>query len=495
MKAEDFLGIEPQEDTRPEIQSGFLQNLIDDLGKRGSNISESLAAQEQYYPETAAQVVGEVIGGYGDVLGNLASSAYGFLPENTRRGAEDIGRRALGAIGSLPANVGQETMADFVPRVLGGLAQDVAQAAGANPRAARNLRAWTNISTVATPALRTGLSQALKKSGKELKAEVRKLIPDANKITVQDLSTEASKAYDVVESAGGKIKKDAVVDFVDDIDVKVRKDLPEFELAAGGESYPIVKRFLDEDLINIEESDFTLQTFRDIDRQLGDLIDQTVQPTGSLNAEGNMLSKIQRDMRNFVEKLPAEKIEGGEAGFEALKRARDLWSRQAKLRDLEKIIYRAELTQNPNAIKTGLTTLLTNAKKTRGFTPDEIKMLEKAQKAGTIDAMRAGITSFLPAAFGTAINPAAGIAGRVGVQAARDLVPSGQLGRLEKAAQTIARGGVAQQAMPLPFRIQDMAGSGLGQLGSTVDMLERMRAPQALFLGLTNEEKFRDENN
>lgn len=493
MRAEEFLGIanSEQDDQQPQQpQSGLLQNVIDDLSKRGGNISESLSATEQYIPETAAQVVGETIGAYGDVLGNLASSAYRALPENTRLGAEDIGRRAMVALGSLSTGIPNETMGDYVPRVLGNLSESIGVSAEQNPRAARNLRALTNIATVATPALRSGLSQLLKKTGNELKKEVRELIPDAKKITAQNLSKEASKAYDIVETAGGKVKKKAVVDFLDDLDLQIRKELPEFELSAGGDSYPIVKRFIDDDLIRIKDSDFTLQTFRDIDSQLGDLIDQTVRPTGSLNAEGRVLSKIQRDLRGFVENVPADKVDGGEAGFEALKRARDLWSRQAKLRDLEKIIYRAELTQNPNAIKTGLTTLLANAKKTRGFTPEEIKMLEKAQKAGSIDALRAGITSFLPAAVGTAINPAAGLVGRVGTQAARDLVPSSQLGRLEKAGQTIARGGVAQQAVPLPFRIQDYAGSGLGALGSTVDMMERMRAPQALFLGVTEK---RDE--
>ena len=56
-----------------------------------------------------------------------------------------------------------------------------------------------------------------------------------------------------------------------------------------------------------------------------------------------------------------------------------------KMNDLERIVARAEQTDNPaTGIKSGIRVLMSNATQSRGYSPDELKALKQASERGIL---------------------------------------------------------------------------------------------------------------
>ena len=76
---------------------------------------------------------------------------------------------------------------------------------------------------------------------------------------------------------------------------------------------------------------------------------------------------------------------GGADGFDALRTGRQAWAAAMKLRDLEAIQQRAEMTEQPStSIRTQIRTILGNAKKSRGYTDEELAALRNAADRGAL---------------------------------------------------------------------------------------------------------------
>lgn len=151
----------------------------------------------------------------------------------------------------------------------------------------------------------------------------------------------------------------------------------------------------------------------------------------------NELKNLQKQYSSVAE---SDLITGRE-GFNSLKEARKLWSQAAKLRDIEKIITRAEMSDNPaTAIKTGFRTLYNNPARMRGFTADEKKLIKSAAESGIItDSLRTMGSRLIP--IGSAIS-GGGLTGTVAAQAAtmasRGAAAKIQLMKAQKIADAIA---------------------------------------------------------
>ncbi len=109
-----------------------------------------------------------------------------------------------------------------------------------------------------------------------------------------------------------------------------------------------------------------------LDKSLGTKISEAYSRGEKFDA--SKLQDVQNSLRNLV-----SESEGGAA----LKEARDYWSKNFKLQDIERIFQRAESAEVPaTAIKNGFKTLALNAKKIKAYSPQEIKLIQKAAKTG-----------------------------------------------------------------------------------------------------------------
>ena len=253
----------------------------------------------------------------------------------------------------------------------------------------------------------------------------------------------AGSYYRLADERGGTLTPQFTDRFVDN----VTKTLPQTEagrvVAGESETAALAKRLED-----LRGKGTTLQGAQEIDEGLTGLIDKQWSPTG-MSKEGLRLAEIQRGFRDQIMNAAEGDIQGGAAGFEALRSGRQAWSQAMKLRDLEAIQRRAEMTEQPStSIRTQVRTLLGNAKKSRGYSPAEIAALEDAAQRGALGgAMHVFGSRLVPIVAGAFGLSSGGLGGLLlGAPAAlavsggaRSVATGLQARRLGRAADVVSR--------------------------------------------------------
>ena len=149
----------------------------------------------------------------------------------------------------------------------------------------------------------------------------------------------------------------------------------------------------------------------------------------------------------MIKDAPASSIGGGKEGFELVNQGRKLWSTSAKLSDIERIIQRAELMDNPaQGLKSGFRTMLNNPNRLRGFSKEERKAIRNAAESGVVtDLFRTFGSRLIPIAT-TATGGGIGSTAlaTAGTIASRDSATRLQLGKANVLADLIATQGKQQ---------------------------------------------------
>lgn len=268
--------------------------------------------------------------------------------------------------------------------------------------------------------------------GKGLKRLSTKKLPQLNS---DDLKALSSQAYEAADKSGAVLKPQVTNKFlnalrsIDDVS-------PEARAFRTDDS---ISKMLSQADETLRGKPLTLKAAQDIDEALGELI--TKQFKDGLNKQGSNLMKIQDALRDTIEKATDTQIIGGKAGFESLKEARRLWSRSRSMRDIERILERAEMMQVPaNGVKSGFRTLANNPKRMRGFTPEERALIKKAAKTGVVtDALNILGSRLNPIiALGSGGNPAAAAATHAGGTLSRKGAEGLQMRRAGKVLQSIS---------------------------------------------------------
>lgn len=296
--------------------------------------------------------------------------------------------------------------------------------------------------------------------------------PGTIQATSDDIRGLASQQYKLASDNGGVLKPEFTDKFLDVIE----QAKPKTELGQMlSKNDPLVK--LADDIAGKRGKALTLDEAQEFDELLGDLIDSHTE-LGRVTKQGKKLLDIQTQFRQSIDAASDADIEGGKQGFEALKEGRKLWSKAARLRDIEKIISRAEMTENPStAIKTGFRTLASNPNRLRGYSIEERKLIEKAAKSGVI--------TDLARVAGSRLNPIiAGSTGGLGSAAAaqglgmasRGAATKLQVNKADKVAAAIA-GGLNKSKEPTA--LNKIAQSILQGIKPSVADINKMPPKQA----------------
>lgn len=233
-------------------------------------------------------------------------------------------------------------------------------------------------------------------SGSQPKPE----IPSAS-----DVRSLASQAYKTADQQGAVLYPESTNKFIE----KASAVLPQTEAGKIVSGETATTKLIDR-LQLLRDKHLNLQSAQEIDSALGDAMTSEVDPlTGKMNAEGNKLLKIQTALRDTIDNASQNDLVGGSKGFDTWNQGRQLWSASAKMNDIERIMNRADMTDNPaTAIKSGFRTLASNPSRLRGYTPEEISAIQRAAKTGVLTGTLKFLGSRLISSMSGAIAGAAG---------------------------------------------------------------------------------------
>lgn len=475
----------PQKETNQNnIAQDALSGLAQDLLRRSPQIKDILQGRGgTSLPEQGLQLGAQGLGAAGDVLGNLliepAAKIAGKMPII---GTDQTYGSALGNIFESLSNIPIGNN-----QTLGGLTQDLAsKTIGAyqgfaqdNPRIARNVEAAGVVGTTLSPSGQA-IKQASRKAndfaelGLSLKNKSLGLIPEARNVTADQLKEASQKAYELVDSLGATVRPELITDIRKNLDEKFT---PKSEQQAaifrnitpeGQSQVQSVRKTVSE----LEEmgQGLSLQDFVVLDKQITDILkDKNLQKdTGGFNAAGTAIKGIQEDVRDKVLNAGNDFIEGTPEGFEAYKKARDLYARQSRLNDLDIAIETASMRKNS---KTALQTHFINLNKkikegkVKGYTEQEKKLIKQAAEQGNMTPILDMVGSYLPSIVSLgAGNPVLAGGLRLGSQGAREVANQRMLSKTDQIAQEIARNALPPQKYNYYDPALGRAGAALGSL-------------------------------
>lgn len=223
-------------------------------------------------------------------------------------------------------------------------------------------------------------------------------IPDASEMRAQ-----ASQKLGQADLTGGMLKPVIPNSWADNA-LKILPQSQEAKTVFGQES-PIAKMI--ERIQNLRDKPMSLQGTLEIDKGLGDLAHENVDPkTGIVTAEGNKYLQLQRSLRDLWENASPNDTIGGKAGFDLAKEGRNMWAAAARMNDVERIVNRANMTTNPaQAIKSGMTNFMSNPVRTRGWNAEELAAGHRAAKTGIVSgAIKLGSNRFVAPMVGATIG-------------------------------------------------------------------------------------------
>lgn len=265
---------------------------------------------------------------------------------------------------------------------------------------------------------------------------LRKTFPEKiPTLNANDGKRMSQAAYAHADRVGGMLKPERTNSFVDAAE-KLTPQTEKGKILAGDS--PLTKTV--DKIRAFRDKPTSLLEAQEIDESLGDAIDAEFGVRG-LSKQGKKIQDVQDEFRKMIAETKADGTIGGKEGFDAWKRGQDLWSKQARLRDIEKIMEKASFTENPQtALKTAFKNLYTNDKRMRGFSKEERKLIERAATSSVpIDVLK-GLGSRLVTiihAGATGDIPGA-VAASIGSKGVRGVVTTLQENRAKKVAEKIA---------------------------------------------------------
>jgi len=198
------------------------------------------------------------------------------------------------------------------------------------------------------------------------------------KTTSDQLRAKGSQQYKAANEKGGMLKPEVVNKWVDDL-YNLQPSSERVRSIGGKDKFSQVL----EDVKSLyRDTHLDLDEAQQLDEKLADLVDYDL---GRPTKEGLKIIKIQTSLRNAIDEATEDMVIGGKEGFQALKDARGTWSKSLRLRDIERIMQRAEQMDVPaTGYKTGFRTLYNNPDRMRGYTAQEKEAIRKIAEGGPV---------------------------------------------------------------------------------------------------------------
>jgi hypothetical protein len=214
--------------------------------------------------------------------------------------------------------------------------------------------------------------------------------------------------YDLADHYGGRVSAKANDAFLDNKIAGIRTQTPE------------ARRFDPTDAVDASIGDLnnalrgqelSLRGTQEIDKKIGDRIEVALR--AGKNDEASRLLQMQHALRDHVESVGQGETVGGPAGFAALKDARKAWSIAVRMQDVERMIAKAQDTQNPQVtLRNAINRYANDEKTSRGWSKEDLDLLKASAKTSDGMEILRGMASRLGPIGGYAMGgPIGGLAG------------------------------------------------------------------------------------
>jgi len=400
------------EQTAPKERSeqNFLERMSGNMLERIDDANETKAAYasgEQGLPETALQAffntgVGTIADTVGEGVVSAGRGLSAITPDVIEDTIKDAAGSALKQVGKLPS-FGGGTLGENLPGEIQMLSEKAGEFVEENPRAARNLRAIGNAAQVipgvkgaaladdvarqgynaAKPVVQKGIQAAkpIIERGITTADDIIKQIPRPTKaMSAKDIKENAGLFYEAADEIGGSVGADDVSKLFDDIlETVLPKDKIDLDVAIGEPFFKELDNL--KDAYNVGE-DLSLANLQNMDKKLTSSIERMAKD--ATRNDQRLLQDAQGRLRELMDN------QGGE-GFKLYKEGRDRYARAKRVELIENAIRRSSTTAQPSS---SLATKLNSLKndiiegKQRGFSPEELKLIEKA---GSNSAVQSGL--------------------------------------------------------------------------------------------------------
>lgn len=358
---------------------------------------------------------GEFAGGVGKMVGGVGESA-GALGTGTARALVGDPIRKSGVPGSETAASLIEAGAGLVSP--GGIAKAV-------PTVGRAIKAAGEVEDIDRSLT------AAERAGRQVEALQKARAP----VTSQAAGKTASDLYAEAEKAGSVLTPEFTNKFIQEAS-NLSKRTEMGKSVVGNTALDALAERLTPHI----GKPMSLAEAQDIDEGLNKLISRYEKPGGGgLTDEGQELLQLKEKFRDMIENTKAADIEGGKNGFDLWKSARKAYSQTMKMRDLERIQTRAELSEQPvTALRQGLKTILSNPKKLKAFDKDEIAAMRRAHATGKMnELLRITGSRLTPIIMGGTGHIPGAIAAHAVSGAARRAATTSQMQKFEDLMRTV----------------------------------------------------------
>lgn len=315
--------------------------------------------------------------------GEISPLHYGF---------QTLGQGVVGDIAA-PITEGVRSAISLIPEpqgakdVLGGLSAHVQQYLADKPNLARDLQSLLNVAAVIPAAdavgnaARSGINAA-----SDAAWDAKPLAPKTMPVTGAPLG-KPSIEPDVAKGIGQDLYRGAAQyggsynkSFNDALSGSLEKYREASPYAGDGSTN--VNKWIDQKKTTLAKAPVSLHDYDLMDKDLGEKAYSTMDAHGTMTNEGKTYLQMQQDLRARALNPQPSDIDNP-AAFQAHKLATSVYSDYFKLRDIKQIQTKAELTDNPaQAFRTGMKNLYTNAKKTTGYSKEDLALLRQGAETG-----------------------------------------------------------------------------------------------------------------
>lgn len=462
-----------------------------DLLQRGANVQQlqqQRRAGEITRPEEIYRSAGQGAGAVMDVSGAALKAVLSGANALTDGKAGEALGAAGRAVGNVPLPFTDKNLGQAVSAGAQKVGQEYGEFKQEHPRVAGMAEATGNLAMVIPSFVKYAddIAKGLGKTGQAMRPEI---------MPSEVIRQKGGDLFKLADQQGGVLSPQFADDFLNKIAGKAQTDdfiTAVVKKGGGTDSY--------KDLLEVaapfQGQPMTLSRAEALDEVLGGLAYKNVDKFGKIDDVGRQYLDMQQTLRNAIENAPQSAFIGGKQGFETAKEARKYWAAHLRMRDVERIIENAERFDTPaKSIQTGFRTLLRNGDRLKGYTPAEVKAMEKAARTGIVtDFFRMAGSGLVPIVAGTGGAVASGgLAGSLAAlpaygiqQGSKKIAQARQFGRAKDVAKEISK------------RVSHAHGNAMLEAAKTAVPVAGAFAPAALaditmqqFMALPKEEQAR----